>query len=234
MKIKILIVEDELIIAEDIKVILETLGYETTGIACNYIEAETLLKEKKPDIVLVDINLGNSKDGIELAEYINYTYNIPLIFVTSNADPLTLEKAKKVNSHGYLLKPFTKEDLYASIEIGISNFQNQSSANSKIKDAIFIRENNLFVKVLLQDILWLKSDGNYTEIITVNKQYLARGTVKITQQELDSRFLRVHKSFVININRIDALAFAHVVINKQEIPIGKQYKNELMSRFNTL
>lgn len=233
-QLKILIVEDEVIIAEDMKQMLEKLGYNVIGIAFDYNEAIDVLNEKKPDLALIDINLGGTKDGIDLADFINKNYSIPLIFATSNVDPLTLAKVKRTISHGYLLKPFTPDDLYTSIEIGIGNFHNNKTENQKPKDSIFIKQQELYIKININDIFWLKSDRNYTEINTINKMYLVRGTVKDTLDELDQRFIRIHKTFVVNIEKIDALGPNYIIINKQELPIGKIYKEELMSKIRTL
>ena len=103
--IKILIVEDELIIAEDIRLQLVKLGYQVTGVAKDFGAALTLLEKDTPDLLLVDIVLKGERDGIELAEFVKEQYDLPVIFLTSHADKLTVERAKKVNPEGYLLKP---------------------------------------------------------------------------------------------------------------------------------
>lgn len=234
MQIRILIVEDESIIAEDMSQMLKKLGYTISGTAYSYNEAIQLLNKNETDLVLVDINLSDSKDGIDLAEQINKHYNLPLIFVTSSADPITLNKAKKTVSNGYVLKPFTSDDLYAAIEMAISNFQTKEVNQQKLKDALFIKDDELFVKVLTNEILWLKSDKNYTEVNTPNKQYVVRGSIKETLGELDNRFIRIHKSYVVNLNKIEALGASYVFINKTEIPIGKNYKDELIGKINML
>jgi CheY-like chemotaxis protein len=121
-KIRILIVEDELVIAEDLKMQLESLGYSVTGIAKTYEKALTLLGENTPDLMLVDIKLKGEKDGIELAEKIKRTCDFPLIFLTSHSDSNTVERAKRVHPDGYLVKPFEAKDLYTSIEIAFANY----------------------------------------------------------------------------------------------------------------
>jgi len=113
--VRILIVEDELIIAEDMSNMLSNMGYTIVGIAMDFEEAITLLNEDKPDLILLDVNLGGKKDGINLAEEINLTYNIPFIFTTSYSDTATLERAKKTNPVNYLVKPFKSEQLFTAI-----------------------------------------------------------------------------------------------------------------------
>ena len=103
--LKIGIVEDELIIANLIANTLKKIGYQTTKIASTYNEALEMLDAEKPDVVLLDIQIKGSKDGIELAHTINTNYNIPFIFLTANADAATLERAKATNPPAFLVLP---------------------------------------------------------------------------------------------------------------------------------
>lgn len=229
MGLKVLIVEDEMIIAEDMKEMLMELGYSVNAIANNYAEAIETLKNNEIDIVLVDINLNDRKDGIDLVQFIHEHYSLPTIYVSSNSDKATIEKAKKFKSNGFVVKPFSKEDLFTSIELAISNFM----ATPKTKEYLFIKNKDMFVKVSLDEMLWLKSDQNYTEVITPKKKYLVRGTVKETLDQLDHRFIRIHKSYVVNFEKITAINSISVMINQQELPIGKLYKEEVLLKINT-
>lgn len=124
---KILIVEDEPIIARNIAVYLNNNDFVVSGIAYDDEEAIVQLKENTPDAVLLDINLDCETDGIEIAEYINRRVNIPFLFLTSYADKETLERAKKTEPSGYVVKPFNEKALLASLEIAISNFAKRSN-----------------------------------------------------------------------------------------------------------
>jgi CheY-like chemotaxis protein len=92
-KIKILIVEDELVIAEDLKDTLEDLGYEVVGIAISAREALAMIEEKSPDLALLDVQIKGGRDGIELAADINERYHLPFIMLTSHADLQTINRA---------------------------------------------------------------------------------------------------------------------------------------------
>src|SRR5690348_12950127 len=105
-EIKIGIVEDELIIAEKIKLLLEGMGYLICEPVSSYDEALAMIEKEKPDMLLLDINLNDKKDGIDLAEQVNRQHRIPFIFLTANSDRATIERAKKVNPNAYLVKPF--------------------------------------------------------------------------------------------------------------------------------
>ena len=121
--IKILIVEDEMIIAEHLTMLLESMDYVVVGSAINYNEAIGLLETESPDLVLLDISLGGKKDGVNVAETINERFKLPIIFTTSHSDEATIERAKKVNPANYLLKPFQKEQLFTAIELALSNWK---------------------------------------------------------------------------------------------------------------
>lgn len=126
-EIKILIVEDEPVIAENIAVYLNNGDFAVSGIAYDDEEAKRQLKQNTPDAVLLDINLDSEQDGIDIAEFINRHYEIPFLFLTSYSDKETLERAKKVEPWGYVVKPFNERSLVASIEIAISNFARRST-----------------------------------------------------------------------------------------------------------
>lgn len=124
-KVKILVVEDEIIIADNICDTLTDLGYETLEPAINFTEAVELIESESPDIAILDIQLSGQKTGIDLARKINEDYNFPFIFLTSNSDTVTLNEAKKLMPPAFLVKPFSKEELYTSIEIALYNFSNK-------------------------------------------------------------------------------------------------------------
>lgn len=120
-RLRILIVEDEPIIAENIGMYLNNYNYTISGMAYDADEAFQELKSNTPDLVLLDINLGSTVDGVALAEYINKNYNLPFVFLTAYSDTTTLHRAKATNPMGYIVKPFHEAALYATVEIAWSN-----------------------------------------------------------------------------------------------------------------
>ncbi|MDD2887592.1 MAG: response regulator [Aliarcobacter sp.] len=114
-KIKILIVEDESIVALDIKRILTTLQYEVTDMASDYFSAIKSVQENRPDIILMDVNLGKGKDGIQTVKEIQLNYDIPVIYITAYGDENTINRAVATNPMGYLLKPFKKDEIRSII-----------------------------------------------------------------------------------------------------------------------
>lgn len=118
---KILIVEDEPVIAENVSLYLDNNDFEVSGIAYDSDEAFEQLKQNTPDAVILDINLEGDKDGIDIALHINQQYRLPFLFLTSYSDKNTLERAKDAKPAGYIVKPFNERTLLASLEIAISN-----------------------------------------------------------------------------------------------------------------
>jgi CheY-like chemotaxis protein len=116
---KILIVEDETIVALDIKRRLEKLGYQVTGLAAKAKQVLELVEHDQPDIILMDIHLNDTLDGIDIANLINQKYRIPVIFVTAYSEDSTMSRASQARPYGYLLKPFSERDLYAVIRISL-------------------------------------------------------------------------------------------------------------------
>ena len=125
--IRILIVEDEPLIAENISMYLNNHNFAVSGIAYDDEEALAELKNNPPDAVLLDVNLESAKDGIEIAEYINNNNRIPFVFLTSYSDKTIVERAKRTNPAGYIVKPFNEQTLYTTLEIALANFATRAN-----------------------------------------------------------------------------------------------------------
>jgi two-component system response regulator LytT len=233
-EIKVLIVEDELIIAEDIRSKLSGLGYKVTGIATDVKEAESFLQNGNPDIVMLDIILRDGDDGIALAEIIRNQYDIPFVFLTSHADKATIERAKRVKPDGYLVKPFTDRDLYSSIEIAFfkktdSRVAQEGSSfehdNTVLNDSIIIKKDYLLIKIKFVDLQWIMSDGNYLKLhCSDDKKYLVRSTLKdLLARFPKGLFLQTHKSYAVNTEHILAVEYEYIVIGKHHVPVGRLF-----------
>ncbi|WP_418185184.1 response regulator [Aliarcobacter vitoriensis] len=133
---KILIVEDETIVALDTKSTLIKLGYEITDIVTNYDEAISSFLSNKPDIVLMDIFLKNSLSGIEISKKINEIKATPIIFMSAYCDDETLSQAAKIEPFGYLVKPFNRNDLKSTMNIVVYKLQ-KKHINHNLVDGKF-------------------------------------------------------------------------------------------------
>ena len=244
-KTKILIVEDEMIIAANISLQLTTLGYEVTGIMPRGEDALLHIEDNPPDILLLDINLKGKLDGIETAETMQKTHNIPVIYLTANIDDAHFDRAKKTHPYGFISKPFKKLDLQRAIELTVSQLKSQPlQLNDSVEkeaqpfilsDSIFVRHHNTMVKVDIKDILYIEAERNYCRIFSKTKEYLLVMTLKDMAEKLPQQhFLRVHRSFIINLSQINEIANSHIVIGKKIVPISKSLKDELLKRLQTI
>jgi DNA-binding LytR/AlgR family response regulator len=251
--IKILIVEDNVIIADDMQSMLEEIGYEIVDNVIVYEQAVEVLKSKQVDLVLIDIILASDKTGIDLGKHIRENYDIPFIFVTSNSDRATVENAKTVKPNGYLVKPFEQQDLYTSIEIALSNFiygkqttanttnddngasdDNVAMSNSILKDSIFVKKQHLYYRIQFGDIHFIKADNVYLEVNTADKKFLVRSPLKDYLEKLPkNKFYRAHKSYIVNVDHIDAINSKDIMINNNLIPISKDFKEFIISAMNS-
>lgn len=377
-KIKILVVEDESIVAKDIQNSLIRLGYDVPSTASSAITAYDKLDEIKPDLVFLDIKLKGDTDGIQIAERIKTEYDIPVIFLTSYVDKSTLDRAKITEPYGYLVKPFNENDLQSTVEMAIYKFKkdrelrankqmyanalshlqeaiiltdmegkvtfmnpkaenvtgfgtesasgkeisslirfdnnevklfsqesfqqlikrdslfnademnvtivrNNSSIKSSvvsspvkdeknqlignafvimekkssspaseknesgeaiatlpfenlvIQDSFFVKKSSMLVKVYLDNVLWIQAMDNYVVIQTSTDQFIVHSTMRDIEMKLPpKKFLRVHRSYIIPIDRINVLDESTVLIGDKTIPIGKSYKDAFMERLNFL
>ncbi len=242
-KVKVLVVENEIIIADNICDALEDLGYEVLEPAISYTEAIARLEKERPDIAILDIQLSGKKTGIDIAKKIRESFHFPFIFLTSNADSLTLNQAKEVMPPAYLIKPFSKKEIFISIEIALSNFsinenksktsKNKISQSHVIKNAFFIKSQGSYIKIKFDDILYLKSSHVYVELfLKHNKKFLVRKSLNDILASLSANFIRVQRSFVVNIKHITEVKNSSINILQNEIPIGKTFKEELLKRIN--
>ena len=249
--IKILIVEDNVIIADDMQSMLEEIGYEIVDNVIVYEQAVEVLKTQQVDLVLIDIILASDRTGIDLGKHIRENYDIPFVFVTSNSDRATVENAKTVKPNGYLVKPFEQQDLYTSIEIALSNFiygkqpgnSNESNgavnedvpmSNSILKDSIFVKKQHLYYRIQFGDIQFIKADNVYLEVNTVDKKFLVRSPLKDYLEKLPkNKFYRAHKSYIVNVDHIDAINSKDIMINNTLIPISKDFKEFIISAMNS-
>jgi len=139
---KILVVEDERIVAEDIRRSLKKLGYEVSAVVSTGREALRKIRELQPDLVLMDIVLRMEMNGIQTAEKIHEHYDIPIIYLTAYADEETIDRAKKTEPYGYILKPFEDRELQTTIEMALYKHRTERR----------IKENEAWLSTTLKSI----------------------------------------------------------------------------------
>lgn len=178
LPIKIIIVEDEPLIAEGIALHLKNSIFSVSAIAYDADEALQLLQTKTPDIAILDINLEGGKDGIQIAEYINKACPMPFIYLTSYSDKAIMDRAKATSPSGFIVKPFNKNTLLASLEIAVSNFSQHS--NNHVPQLSLGKINKFLPDPLSEreyEILQLLYEGKSNQEIC-DMLFIAMNTVK--------------------------------------------------------
>lgn len=241
--VSILIVEDKTVIAESIAATLKKSGYAIAGKAATGEEALQIVKKEAPDVVLMDIQLAGKLDGIQTAGKIKMLVDIPIIYLTDFSDEDTINRAKPTRPAAYLLKPFKPQDLLIAIEIAFYNASTGREAlprdNKKtgedvfaLTDRFFLRTKDAFHRLDVSEILWIKADRSYYEIQTNEKTITLVGNLNAFKQKLTHPLLvRVHRSFIVNIDKVTGIKGYILMIGTHEIPWGVTYRNEITSRF---
>ena len=224
---KILIVEDEILIADNIKRFLTQKGYNIVGIAISYMEAIKLFEETNPDIVLLDIRLNGQKNGIDVANFIhNHPQSCPFLFLTSQMDPKNIEAAKKTFPSGYLSKPIQLQSLSATIEITIHNYNSKNGQKSTIR----LHDGNTKHILPVNEISFIQAEHVYVKVFNKDGNYiLHRSTLKDILSKLPiNQFIQTHRSFVVNIRHISSWDANFIYIGKHEIPMSRSKKKEVL------
>ena len=225
----ILIVENEDELAENIQDLLSHLGYRTDSTLKNADEVLNYLKTETPDLILRDILLDGGTDGIELTNQIRKSMNIPTVFITAYSDLNFLERVANVPNEGYILKPFSKERLQSTLFLAFRSFEDKIL--SPKKRTLQIRDRGHIVSLLEDEILYLKADGLYTKVFTKERQFTMRDILKDVMNHLpEERFIRVHKSYIVNLPYIYSLNSKELVVEQHVIPIRRGYYKTLKAK----
>ena len=246
-KTKILIVEDEAIIAKDIENVLTKAGYKVVGTFSNGEAAVENVDDLNPDLILMDIMLKGDMSGIQAAEIIREKSNIPVVFLTAYADENTIDKARSAVPYGYIVKPFKENEVIATIEIALNKYKEDQELlkerdmlkNMVIEksdsDSIFVRADYRLNRIKFSDIYYVEALKDYVVINTADNIYTTHSTMKEMQRILPAKdFVRVHRSYIVRIDKIFSIKYPDLVIEgkMKVIPIGGMYRKELFSRLN--
>lgn len=227
---RIIIGEDDILIAEHLKDIVKSFGYDIVGIAHNKEDIIDLVNRTNPNLALLDIRMKGMYDGIEIGEYIMKNYNFPVIYITAHSDSEIIDKALKTKPGGYIIKPFKSMDVFTAINIAVDNF-----TSSKADNFIMIKDGYKTVRLFQYEIVYLKSDNNYVDIFTEKNHYLERNSLENLYSSLNTDcFMQVHRSYVINTDKITEIRTNKVLLGEVEIPVSRKFMNGLKSRFNKI
>ncbi|MEZ4901346.1 MAG: response regulator [Spirosomataceae bacterium] len=230
---KILIVEDQILIADTIKRYLRGIAFEVVGIAISYQEAVQLFHDTAPDIALIDIYLNGKENGIDFAHFLSTQSNpIPFIFLTAQLDSEHVGKAKQTRPAGYLGKPIQQSSLLTTIEIALHNHEQ----TLKEQAFVHISDNGNMQKILVDQIESLKADHVYVDIILTNGRNLISRTPlrEMLAQLPPNQFLQTHRSYAVNIRHLKNWDSQGIYYPKYSVPISRSYKKNVQQKLAAL
>ena len=231
--IKVLIVEDEWIISEEIKEILLQMGYEVIGQAEDAMSALGILEKRQANVALLDINIKGSIDGIDLASKISELYSCAIIFLTAFDSEQYLKRAKEISPSAYIVKPFEARNLQVAVEMAFNNLVTSKNPPKEesyiVSDYIFLKENSRFKRIELKKIHYAQAMGSYTDIFSEEGKFTIAINLKTFESEVnDHRFLRVHRSYLINLDHVIEYEGNRLFIDGSAIPISATHKEKFL------
>ena len=244
-KVKILIVEDEFIVAHDMELQLKKIGYNVLATLDMGEKAIEYVNRTVPDLILMDINLGAGINGIEASEKILKTRSIPLIFVTAYSDQKTFQAARHVRPHAYIVKPFHFHNLVSAIEMALYNFSLDEKAELDesakripekiqsylVNESVFLKNGDGFTKVRTDDIHYLEALGSYCKINTVAGEHLmCRNLQSMLEKISNPNIIRTHRSFAVNLLHIDRIESNQIFIDNKCIPVSRSYHTDVIEK----
>lgn len=217
---RILILEDEAIIAESLYQLLLLLEYNPHEPVDNPDDAIDLIQKYPPDLIILDLNLKDKRSGLEIAVYLDqHKMNIPFIVLTSHSDAKTIASVKGFHPCAYLVKPFMRESLFAAIELAVPESAEQEGFPDP---ALFLKTGTRYEKLNLSELVYVKASGKYTELhFTFGKRLIRMPLSVFIQDSSNVTFLRVHKTYAVNPEFITSFTADELLLDKNRIPIGR-------------
>ena len=244
----ILIVEDEPLIAAAIEDAVQRMGHTVLEPVDNSDDALTALLREPVDLVLMDINIEGDTDGIATALLVRRQFATPVVFLTAQSDPATVDRAKLARPAGYVLKPFTEDSLRIQIELAARPAPMAPAAplpaeaevpapapGAAAAQFFFVKKGQQYVKLRVADIRYLESLENYVRLHTTQGQFVVYSTMKELEVRLPAPpFLRAHRSHVVNLDHVQGYEDGYVLIGQEAIPVSRSYKDELKRHLNLI
>lgn len=242
---KILIVVSEVSVAFSIHLKLSASCCETIGFVAFGEDAINLAAANHPDIILIGFHLNGELDGHETARYIREILKIPTIYLISSSEEKDFFARDGQEGINFILTSFNMKEMEDAIRMAClsTNPNNQNKQvflptdqkYFKLDDAIFIKHYEKMVKIPVKEILFIKADRNYCCIQTFEKKTLVVITLRELEQKLPPRhFLRIHRSFIINLSQIVEIGSGYVVVGKMTVPLSKKLKQLLLNHLRAI
>jgi len=238
----ILTIEDDLLIAEDLKQKLTQLGYQVLGNVTNCEEALAFIQARTPDLIIVDIMIEGEKDGIETVNEIYKHLLCPVIYLTANSESSTVKRALATHPAAFLIKPFKMSEFAINIDLAIENFREHFPStlqDAAVNDSIFVPDKFLYHRVYKSDILFIEAEGAYIKIVTHDKSHQLTTNLKNFEAQFNHpNFYRVSRKHLINIAKVHRINGNVLYLkggqNEYPIAISQAQRAEILSLFEII
>ena len=230
MKMRCIIVDDEPLAREGMERLVNDAGIlELVATCMNALEANKILSREKIDLMFLDIQMP----GMRGIDFLKTLQTKPLVIITTAYPNFALE-GFELNVLDYLVKPITTERFLKAVNRACELMDARSGEKEPGKAGFFfIRSASNYEKVFFNEILYIEASQNYMTVHTEKGKLMALITIKSLEEQLPSmKFLRIHKSYIVSLEKITALRGNEVVIGTQKIPVGKNYKEDLLKIVN--
>lgn len=228
---KCLIIDDDPLVCDMISHFVSKVDFLEYSIQCqNGSDALNLLTVETFDLVFLDMDMPEIS-GIDLLQNINPA--LPVIIITSSPD-FALES---YNYHvvDYLLKPVNYTRFYKAVQKAFLIKKGTNKTDAKpIQEEIFIKDGHNLVKLNLKEVLFIEAVSNYVSFKTTSKAYLSLISMQKLEEGLPDKFIRIHRSYIVNINKIDKIEANTLFIGEKALPISNSYKEKLLQKLNLL
>jgi DNA-binding LytR/AlgR family response regulator len=222
--LKILVVEDEMVTAIDLRETLQEAGHQVVAIARNFEQALVAVKTYRPDLALIDIHLDESSaDGITTARELLAVHRMPIIYLTANSEPLTFQAAKKTLPAAYLLKPFRHDELKLQVELAYYYFQ---SVLKEADDApgpgyLYVPAGKGYEKIDPTDVLYVEADGAYVKMFLINGKthHISTNLSHLAQYFQTPNFYRLSRSLLVNLDYLERVEQNHLFLINYPVAI---------------
>jgi len=236
-KLNVLIVEDDFSYALELEMLLKNLDLTHIGTVDNSSDAFFEILDKKPDLILMDIDIIGKLSGLDIAKRLLHL-DISIIFITSFRNEAYYEAATAMNNATFMMKPIEKLTLKATIELLVrkKSFKSSNHRNVVVKDgALFLKRKESFQKLAISDILYIESNRVYCKTVTSDKQeYLNR--ISLNDYSIiiqDYNFIKTHRSFLVNRSKVETVNFVEnfLIVGGENVPISRSAKSYVKEHF---
>lgn len=225
---QILIVEDEVVIAEFIASVLASVGHRKVTVANREEEALRYMTNINFDLALLDIRMEREESGLYLAQALRKKHaEIPFIFITAQSDPVIMSQAIKIKPRSYLTKPIKKSDLIAAVELALSDRKPQQKV-------LQFKDGWNTIQLPQNDLIYLEASGNYVQVVSTRQKYLVRYTLAWFRDQLpEPPFIQTHRSYLVNFDKVAKVETKKIHINGQELPLSKNGHKKVKPLINS-